>query len=59
MTYRLLLAVASALVIVFSWWLFGYNFDHRSPEVMFGFLLSVAVWMLTITAPFPKLDKKV
>jgi len=59
MTYRLLLAIVSALVIVFSWWLFGYNFDHRSPEVMFGFLLSLVAWVITITAPFDQLNKKV
>jgi len=33
--------IASAILLTFTWWLAGYNFDQRNIDVAFGFGMSV------------------
>ncbi len=40
MKFVLLFLSLLSLTAVF-WWLFGYNFDHRSPDVAMAALMSV------------------
>jgi hypothetical protein len=38
--------IGSAIPIAVMWWLSGFDFDHRSVDVAFGFVLSLLVSFL-------------
>lgn len=43
-TLNVLVSIATAIFIAFVWWVSGYNFDHRSPDVAFFMVMSVGAW---------------
>lgn len=60
--YALVVLGIHCVVVPFIWWLSGYDFDHRGPDVAFTFAMSV-LWTVFVTcwvyaAPVSAWDEK-
>jgi hypothetical protein len=59
MTYRTLLFIILILLSVFIWWLTGFNFDNRNPNIAIGFVFNLLIVVMIGLIPNTALDKKV